>query len=157
MGIFRAMKIFQKIIVIFHEIDPPRPRLKSFFNLRNVVKLLFYVQWPFTSLVFILTEGDSLREYTTSFYIWATAIGSFNNYIEVIRNMSNIFKLIDDFENAIKKREFIWKWRKNWLKKREIFFTKKMCWKKCILQRENFDFFYRLKKSRIKINLWKNQ
>lgn len=103
----KVMKIFESIQKQFGLLGIQStlcPQRYS-FNVKNSIALLILGQCSIISIIFLIFETKSLKDYADSLYMSATAILLTFNFLVYILNTSNIFELIANFENTIEKRK----------------------------------------------------
>lgn len=100
------MKLFQinrKYMEIFG-IHPPRPNVKNKFNLRNVGSLSCFVLWIISSIVFVLHNENSLREYATCFQTCSGMLAFSLTFLVLIERSEHIFPLFEKLEKTTEHR-----------------------------------------------------
>lgn len=101
------MKIFTLVREYFAVIgiSPLKLGEKRSLNVKNGIMLFWLVQTTIVTFAFLLFEAKTFREHAECFYGWATAFINVFNYATIVWKIDKIFHLIENFENAIQKRE----------------------------------------------------
>lgn len=76
------------------------------FDLKKYGIILLMVICFSSSAAYFMFEATSFRQYAECFYAFVTMLTNLFNLIIIILKMPQIFKLINDFERAIQRREF---------------------------------------------------
>lgn len=99
------MKLFQSIQVYFASlgIKPPSEQLQKYpFNTANVLTLIVMLQFAVSTTAFFVFDARNFKQIADSFYPSSNAISGTVNFIVVICNLAKIFKLIENYETALR-------------------------------------------------------
>lgn len=105
------MKIFQKIEELFDSMGIRRQQQKHPFNARNSFIVALFAQFSATAFIYFLFKASTFSEFANSFYITATATFNIFTFPWNIFHTKQLFNLIDQLENIIEKREFLFELR----------------------------------------------
>lgn len=98
--LFQFLKEFYTMVGI---VPPQEKNEKLSFNLRNVSILFCYAQLCFTVLAFFIFKATTMVEYGSSFFIFMTMFVVKGFFLTVMWQITNILKLIADFDKFIEK------------------------------------------------------
>lgn len=104
------MKIFQTIQICFKVLDIRAPSLSNGFHrftLRNSFFCILAVLNILSSVAYGLFEAETVFEYFESIHTFLGIAICSTFFAMFLWKMDNVFRLIVDFENQIKKRKFI--------------------------------------------------
>lgn len=103
------MKIFQTILKSFGMAGIYQSRNEeSYFsslNWKNVIVLAYLVLIVISTAMFLVLNTTSFGEYSESIYYTISAINLVLVFTEFVRNTTQIFELITNFQNTIDKRK----------------------------------------------------
>lgn len=109
----RKMKIFQEVrkMCNFIELNVSKefPRF-YWFNIKMLSIGLVSVLFPISTTIFFLFGAQTFTEYAMSAYISSTMINSCVASTFFVRNAEKIFKMFENFEQAIEKRKYYIIW-----------------------------------------------
>lgn len=104
------MKLFKTVRVSFRRLGIYPPKFTNEFdcpNSRNVILIIIMNTSLVSSIMYFFYECKTMMDYTSSVYSVATAI-AFSIWLAIlVWKSSNTFKLIQNFEKFIGKREFL--------------------------------------------------
>lgn len=76
-------------------------------NIKSVIAILIFSLSTSLGTVFLLFEANTFLEYTTNIYVTTTTFGALVEFISILFQKKNLFKLIDEMENFVDTSECI--------------------------------------------------
>lgn len=104
-GAIKLFKFLQGCYCLVGIDSPPPNRQSGSLNFKNLIVILFFVQYLAASFAFFLFKANSAYEYGYSFFNALTELTMLVYYPNIILKMPDILKLIERYEEFIEKSE----------------------------------------------------
>lgn len=108
------MDIFQPVRFTFgilgveplQPVEPPKNRSIRAYS-KSVLVLCVGVSCCTSLILFLLFDAATFQDYTEALYILSSILMSQSNFVILLVNAKNCFKIMDDFKNVLQTREYI--------------------------------------------------
>lgn len=100
-----GMKLFQCIRQFCHTMGflPSQSNPARTFRLKTLLYVVPPILFFVSTIMFLLTEADSIQEIELAIFTLTSVMASINNIMVVIWNMPSILKMIEKFEEIIER------------------------------------------------------